>query len=128
MNTGNIVSAVFGTILRVVVSVAIIFAIYRGASLCYEYGYRTFMEPAVSSGEGRTISVAVTDGMSALEIGRMFESKGLVRDANVFALQYLFSEYKKEVKPGIFELSTAMTGEEMMEVMAGASEEQETEE
>ena len=128
MNTGSIVSAVMGTIFRILVSVALIFIIYRGATICYDYGYRIFMEPAVSRGEGRTISVAVTKDMSPLEIGEMFESKGLVRDGKLFALQYLLSEYKKDVNPGIFELSTAMTGEEMMEVMADTGEEQETEE
>ena len=129
MNTGNIVSAVFGTILRVLVSVAIILVIYRGASICYDYGYRIFTEPAVSKGEGRDISVAVTEGMSPLEIGELFESKGLVKDARLFALQYLFSEHKKTVKPGIFELNTAMTAEDMMAVMAGdGTEEEETEE
>ncbi|MCR5753290.1 MAG: endolytic transglycosylase MltG [Acetatifactor sp.] len=118
MNTGNIISAVMGTILRVVVSVAVIFVIYKGATRFYDYGYRIFTEPAVSNGEGRTVTVAVTESMSPFDIGSMFEEKGLTRDSKLFAFQYILSEYRKDVKPGIFELSTGMTAEEMMAVMA----------
>ncbi len=119
MKTSNIVVATIGAIIRVVVVIFAIYCIYVGSRLCYNYGYRIFTEPAVSSGEGRTVTVAVTEQMSPFDIGNLFESKGLVRDAKLFGLQYYLSEYRKEVKPGTFELSTAMTAEEMMEVMSG---------
>lgn len=124
MNYGNVVSAVFGTILKVIATIVIVFLIYKGAMLCYDYGYRVFMEPAVSAGEGRTITVNVTKDMEALQIGELFAAKGLVRDAKLFALQYTLSEFKNDVKPGVFELSTSMTAEEMMEAMANAGAEE----
>lgn len=117
----NIVSAVAGIVIRVVITILVVYVIYRGSSLCYEYGYRVFAEPAMTTGEGRTVTVTVTKEMSPLEIGKLFESKGLVRDARLFMLQYYFSEYYKDVKPGTFELSTRMTAEEMMEVMAASA-------
>jgi len=40
-------------------------------------------------------------------------------------LQYLLSEYKQDFKPGTYDLSTAMTAEEMMKVMATDTEEEE---
>lgn len=119
MNYGNMVSAVFGTILKVIAVIAVALLIYRGATLCYDYGYRIFTEPAVSAGEGRNVTVSVTKDMTPLEIGESFEEKGLVKDGKLFALQYLLSEFRKEVEPGVFELRTSMTAEEMMEVMAG---------
>lgn len=118
MNYGNIISAVFGTILKVIVAIAIVFFIYKGAMMCYDYGYRIFMEPAVSAGEGRTITVEITEGMTGEEMGKLFASKGLIRDAKLFQLQYLLSEFREDMKPGTYDLSTAMTAEEMMEVMA----------
>lgn len=124
MKYGNVVSAVFGTILKVIAAIVVVFLIYKGAMLCYDYGYRVFMEPAVSAGEGRTITVTVEKDMDALQIGELFAAKGLVRDAKLFALQYTLSEFKKDVKPGVFELSTAMTAEEMMEAMANAGAEE----
>lgn len=122
MKAANLAGAVLGAILKVVFAVAVVYLVYTGASKCYDYGYRIFTEPAISSGEGRKVSVTLTSDMSATEIGAAMQEKGLVRDGRLFALQYLLSEYKKEWKPGTYELSTAMTAEEMMEVMGGNPE------
>lgn len=118
----NIIGAVAGVILKVVVVILAVYYTYQGAMVCYDYGYRVFAEPAVATGEGRKVTVTVTEEMSPLDIGKLFESRGLVRDARLFMLQYYFSEHLKDVKPGTFELSTAMTVEEMMAVMAAPSE------
>lgn len=123
MKPTNIFVTVFGVILRVALAILVVYVIYQGSQLCYDYGYRIFTEPAVSSGEGRIITVAVTENMSPKEIGILFENKGLVRDGRLFMLQYYLSEYKNDVMPGVFELSTSMTAEEMMEAMTGNKEE-----
>ena len=122
MKSSNLIVAVLGAIFRVVVAIAAVYIIYQGAILCYNYGYRIFTEPAVSAGEGRTVTVAITDDMSPKEIGQLFENKGLVRDARLFMLQYYLSEYVKDVKPGVFDLSTSMTAEEMMEAMTATED------
>ena len=127
MKTANLAGAVLGAILKVVFVVVVVYLVYTGASTCYDYGYRIFTEPAVSAGEGRKITVTLTSDMSATEIGTMMQEKGLTRDGRLFALQYLLSEYKKDWQPGTYELSTAMTAEEMMEVMAGQTESTEEE-
>ena len=124
MKASNLAGAVLGAILKVVFVVIVVYVVYTGASTCYDYGYRIFTEPAVSSGEGRKITVTLTSDMSATEIGNALQEKGLVRDGRLFALQYLLSEYKKDWKPGTYELSTAMDAEQMMEVMAGTTETQ----
>lgn len=123
MKSANVVGAVAGAIIRVVIAILAVYLIYRGATVCYDYGYRIFTEPAMTAGEGRVVTVTVTGDMSASDIGKLFESRGLVRDAKLFTLQYYLSEYVKDVKPGVFELSTAMTAEEMMAVMAASGEE-----
>lgn len=117
MNAKNLIAAVCGTILKVAATVWIIMMIYRGAIMAYDYGYRVFEEPAVSAGEGRVVSVTITENMSPKEMGQLFLNKGLIRDDRLFVLQYYFSEFRKDLKTGNFELSTAMTVEEMMETM-----------
>lgn len=117
MNAKSLIAAVTGTILKVAVAVLLIMVIYRGAIMAYDYGYRIFEEPAISLGEGRTVSVTITEGMSPKEMGQLFLSKGLIRDEKLFVLQYYFSEFREDLKSGEFELSTAMTVEEMMEAM-----------
>ncbi len=121
-STLSVIGAVFGAIFRVGVVVFAVYAIYNGSMLAYDYGYRIFTEPAVSAGEGRSITVSVTEEMSPVDIGELFEKKGLVRDGRLFVLQYYLSEFQKDVGPGTFELSTSMTVEEMMKAMADATE------
>lgn len=122
MKTGRLMTVLFGAIIKVVVAVAAAFIIYRGAAVCYDYGYRIFTEPAVSVGEGRTVSVTIKENMSPMEIGELMQNKGLTRDSKLFALQYLFSEYREDIKPGTYEVTTAMTAEEIMAVMAPAEQ------
>lgn len=128
MKTGKLVNAVLGAIWKVVVVVVVVFLIYKGATIGYDYGYRIFTEPAMSSGEGRTMQITLKPDMSAMEVGQMMEDKGLSRDAKLFALQYLLSEYKEEVQPGTYEVSTAMTAEEIMAAMVPAQTSEEDEE
>ena len=125
MKVLNVAGAVAGAIFRLVVAIAVVYYIYQGALICYDYGYRIFTEPAVSSGEGRTVTVTITESMTPMEIGELFESRGLVRDAKLFIMQYYLSEYTKDVGPGTFELSTTMTAEEMMAAMVVEKEETE---
>lgn len=123
MKSRNLMTAVFGAILKVVIAVAAAFVIYRGAVLCYNYGYRIFTEPAMTAGEGKTVSITLTEGMSALDVGEMMKNKGLTRDSKLFALQYLLSEYKEDIRPGTYEVSTSMTAEEIMATMVPAVQE-----
>lgn len=117
----NVAASVFGAIWRVAIIVLAVLVIYRGANICYEYGYRIYTEPAVETGEGRVETVTITPAMTPKDIGELLEKRGLIKDGTLFIFQYYLSEFVKDVKPGTFELSTAMTAEEMMEVMAKAS-------
>ena len=125
MKTSSIIGAILGTIFRIVCTVLIVVVIYKGAVFCYDYGYRIFTEPAVSTGTGRTVTVTIPQGMSAKAMGELFENQGLVEDSTLFVLQYYASEYRKDIKAGTFELSTAMTAEEMMKVMATSQDAEE---
>ncbi len=117
MDIKKLIGIVASAVMKVVVYAAVIMFIYRAAYLAYDYGYRIFEEPPMSSGNGRVVSVTITEEMSAKEMGTLFEQKGLIRDANLFVLQYYLSEFQKDLLPGTFDLSTAMTVEKMLEVM-----------
>ena len=126
MKQMSVAASVVGAILRVAVIILAVYVIYQGAELCYDYGYRIFTEPAVEVGEGKTVTVTITSNMKPKDLGELFEKKGLIKDGTLFMFQYYLSEYMKDVKPGTFELSTAMTAEDMMKVMAqDPAEEQE---
>lgn len=143
MKANDVVVAVFGTVIKVAVAVAVILIIYKGALFGYDYGYRVFAEAPMTTGEGRDISFTVTEkmassveeGENALSIGsildaikigqdmgKQLEKLGLIRDKNLFTIQFVFSEFRENLKPGVYELSTAMTVDEMLEVMTTGNE------
>lgn len=128
MKASHVFNAIFSIILKVVVVVGSIVVIYRGATMAYDYGYRLFTEPPVSEGTGREVTVSITSGKKAKEVGELLESKGLIRDAKLFYMQELFSDYHGKIKPGIYTLNSSMTAEEILEVICPPEAEEESEE
>lgn len=126
-STARVVIAILGsigdTVLKVVIIAAAVIYILRGASAAYDYGFRIFTEEPVSIGEGRIITVQITTDDNWKSIGDMLEDKGLIRDAKVFYLQEILSEYHGKEVPGIYDLNTSMTAEEMLAVMSPKMEE-----
>lgn len=122
MNSKEIISSVFGIALKIIVAVIVVMLVYKYAVTGYDYGYRIFGETPISTGEGHIVTITVPEGKSAREIGTILEEHGLVRDATLFALQERISEYHNALQPGVYELSTAMTAEDMMAVMAAEPE------
>lgn len=125
MKVKYLVGAVIETVIKVVALVVIIMYVYRAALGAYEFGYLVFAEEPVSRSGGRIITVAITGDFTVKGVGEMLEEKGLIRDANLFIVQELLSEYRGKLQPGIYDLSTAMTTTEMMETMSAAAEEEE---
>ena len=122
MNSKEVVVSVVSTVFKIVVAVIIVMLVYKWSVSAYEYGQRVFNEPPVSSGSGRVITVTVEPGDTAKEIGKMLEKNGLIRDANLFRVQEMLSAYKGKMKPGVYELNTSMTSEEMMAIMSSEVE------
>lgn len=118
MNTKQMIVAVLGMICRVAVAVLAIVLVYKGAVIAYDYGYRVFQEPPVAEKPGADVQVEITVGKSALQIGEILESKGLIRDAKLFYVQNLLSHYKDKLRAGVYTLNTSMTMEEMMQIMS----------
>ena len=124
MKIRDIVFAVLGTITKVVVTILVVFYVYQGAIIAYNYGFRIFAEPAMTTKEeGWEVKVTIEMGSSTKEIGELLKGKGLIRDANLFYLQNLLSEYKDKIKPGTYVLHTSMKPKEMMEIMSAEPEE-----
>lgn len=118
MNAKKIVVTIFKTCFTLGLLLVIAMFVYKMCIKTYDFGYRIFAEEPMSPPPGYTTSVAIVDGKSVMEIGQILEDRGLIRDAYIFYLQELVSDYHGQLVPGVYELSTAMTPEEMMAVMA----------
>lgn len=123
MNWKYLVGGTAQVIIKVIVFVFIIMYIFRISMAAYDYGYRVFAEPPVSTGEGRTISVYIEE-TSAKDVGEMLQDKGLIRDANLFRIQELLSEHRGKIQMGVYDLNTSMTAQEILTVIAPKAEEE----
>lgn len=129
MKVKYIIGAIVEFVIKAVALVFIVTYVAKGATAAYDYGFRVFAEEPMEAGDGRIISVSVGNGDTAKEVGQMLQDKGLIRDANLFRIQELLSENHGKIQPGIYDLSTAMTAQEMLAVIAVEPEtEEETEE
>lgn len=124
MNAKEVVISVFSTVFKIVLAIIIVMLVYKWTLTAYEYGQRVFNEPPVTTGSGRSVSVVISEGDGAKEVGEILEKKGLIRDARLFYIQERLSEYKDKIIPGTYELNTSMTTEEMMQIMSVQVEEE----
>lgn len=86
-----------------------------GAKKGYSFGHSIFYAPAMEEEPG-TIKTVVLDGdESLMEVGSILERAGLIRDDTAFAIQAKCYDY--EVKPGTYELSTAKSSKELINIL-----------
>ena len=88
----------------------------------YDFGYRVFTESPMEEKPGTNVEVTIEAGMNAKDIGKLLKQKGLVRDADLFVIQYKLSAYSGELVAGTYTLNTAQTAKEMVIIMANQSE------
>lgn len=122
--TRKILQEIIFIVVRVAFVVALIYAGYSCISSCYDFGYRIFADKAKDPEPGIVKTVAIVDGKTDKEIGEILEEKGLIDDGFLFGIQVKFSEYRDKLKPGVYELSTAMSPYDMMAVMSATVEEE----
>ena len=104
----------------VLCGVLIVCALYYVGLSSYSFGYRVYTEPAVSSGNGQSMLVQVTEDMSLKDLAEVLEEKGLIRYARLFYLQATLCKF--EPKMGNYTLKTSMTPSQMMEAMTPTKE------
>lgn len=105
---------------KIIVLVLIVRYVVGIATEAYEFGYRIFSEEPVSGEPGITYTVQLTEETTPKQVAQALEDYGLVRDKDLFYAQYLLSPHKDELMPGNYELSTAMTAEQMLEIMSSS--------
>jgi len=120
-NVKEIIGSIFSTTIKIVIGLIVIMFIRKYAVMAYDYGYRVFTEPPVTiNGDGTAVTVSVGEDVSVMDIGNMLENKGLVRDGRLFFIQELVSGHHGEMTPGKYELTTAMTADDMIAIMSGS--------
>ena len=118
MNIKEVIGSIVETIIKVAALLFLISFVYDAAIKAYDFGFRVFAEEAMTTGDGRTISISVEQDNTVMDIGKNKKKKGLIRDANLFFVQELLSENHGKINPGIYDLNTSMKSDEMLAIMA----------
>ena len=101
MNVKYLIGTVIETIVKVVILAAVIIFVFRTATQAYDFGYRVFADEPVSISGGRTITVGIAEDASVKDI----------------------AAHHDQILPGIYDLSTDMKAEQMLEIMSTPPEE-----
>lgn len=118
----NVAGGAVSMIFNVVVIVVAVMLIYRLSISAYHYGVRIYGEPAMSAAPGTEVTITITDGMDFEGIAELVYENGLVRDKTLFRIQEFLSNYSEDgFVEGTYTLSTAMTPEEIMDVMGSGT-------
>ena len=121
---GNAGVIVAGGAFKIALYVCIVVLIIWLGRLSYQFGHDIFDQQPMSPREGQEITVVVKEDDSVFDIAKTLESKGLVEDAKVFWIQEKLSNYKGQMKPGTYLLSTAYEPSRLLAIMAGDAEQE----
>ncbi len=124
MNGKQLALTIASTVLKIAAAIVVVFFVYKIGATAYDYGYRIFAEPPVSEPPGNDVTIVVNDEKDIKDIAEMMETRGLIRDSNLFVLQEMFSEYHGKLQNGAYTLNSSMTAEEMLAVMACDTEDE----
>lgn len=123
MDVKQLLGAIGAMLFKIILSAAVIIVVFKLAVSAYDFGFHLFADiPIDEVGSGRTVNVIISENQDSLEVGKMLEEKGLVRDAKMFYIQEMLSDYKDMITAGSYELNTAMTVEEMLVTICSNAE------
>ncbi len=122
MNVKNLALGFMGFIIRACLLAIAILMVGKIGKEAYDFGFRIFTEEAMSPEPGRDVAVTIVQGDSTMDVGRMLEEKGLIRDPKLFYVQKKCSVYDNDIQPGFYTLNTSMTAEDMFAIIAGRKE------
>ncbi|MDE6963306.1 MAG: endolytic transglycosylase MltG [Lachnospiraceae bacterium] len=124
MKVKYLIITMLETIVKIVILAAVVVFVFRASTQAYDFGYRVFADEPVSSSGGRTITVGIAEDASLKDIAQMLEEKGLIEDSKLFIVQEMLSAHHGKILPGIYDLSTDMKAEQMLEIMSTSAEEE----
>ncbi|MCM1183246.1 MAG: endolytic transglycosylase MltG [Roseburia sp.] len=126
MNVKQLLGAIVGMMARIALAAVIIVAVFRLAVGAYNFGYQVFADIPMEEDGGRVVSIIVTEEQDSRDVAKLLEQRGLIADANVFYVQeQLSKDFKDNIQPGTYELSSGMSAAEMLRILCRLDEETE---
>ena len=105
---------------KIVLYVLVAVLLVLGAKKGYAFGHSIFYAPGMDKAPGVEKTVTLDGTESVMEVGKLLEDIGLIRDHNAFSIQAICYGY--EVLEGTWTVSTSMSSKEIIVLLGEAPE------
>lgn len=110
-------------LLKVLLIALITFGLYQFGTYAFDFGRQIYSKEGMTAAPGKDVAVVVSEGESVKEVAQMLERFGLIRNAYVFMVQERLSRYHGQIQPGNYVLNTSQSGNTMIAILSGHTEE-----
>ena len=122
------INAITGTIIgisgKLILYALVILLLVEGITRGYAFGHEVFYATAMEPSPGTRYALTIPEGQTTAETAKLLKDVGLVKNEYAVQIQMWFYDY--ETYPGTYELSTAMTSKEILQILNVKPETQET--
>ncbi len=113
------INAITGTIIgisgKLIIYALVILLLVEGMTRGYAFGHEVFYATPMEPAPGVRYSVTIPEGQEPSETARLLKDTGLIRNEYAVRIQMWFYDY--EAYPGTYDLSTAMTSKEILQIL-----------
>lgn len=120
---GRVIKHLSLLLLKILLIALIAFGLYQFGMYAFDFGRQIYSEEGMTAAPGKDVAVVVSEGESVKEVAQMLERFGLIRNAYVFMVQERLSRYHGRIQPGNYVLNTSQSGNTMIAILSGHTEE-----
>lgn len=120
---GRVIKHLSLLLMKVLLIALITFGLYHFGTYAFDFGRQIYSEEGMTAAPGKDVAVVVSEGKSIKEVAQMLERFGLIRNAYVFMVQERLSRYHGQIQPGNYVLNTSQSGNTMIAILSGHTEE-----
>lgn len=120
---GRVIKHLSLLLMKVLLIALITFGLYYFGTYAFDFGRQIYSEEGMTAAPGKDVAVVVSEGKSVKEVAQMLERFGLIRNAYVFMVQERLSRYHGQIQPGNYVLNTSQSGNTMIAILSGHTEE-----
>lgn len=105
-------------LLKCILWILLLFAVFECARFSYEYGRAIFMDEAMTeSGINDDVEVFVLEGATARTVGEQLEDAGVVSDKMLFYIQAVLSDKDEDIKGGTYIFNSSMKPSKILDML-----------
>lgn len=117
MTGRKFIGTIINISLEIILVALMIILLFNLGEKAYDFGYSVFAQRAVDSEPGMDKVVTIIDGYTDYDIAKLLEIKGLVKDKNLFYVQFRIFNSSGKIKAGEYKLNTSMNAKELVNVL-----------